>query len=137
MHQHSNRVLSLNGTRRPQYYALLQYMRFIRPGFAFLDVTSGGAEDAHTSAAYDAASGRLVVVVENGGASVLTMRVDVSPFPVPNVAGVYRTSSWNGQSSTADGSLTESFASLLPVSLTRDGMLPVVAPPMSISTFVF
>jgi hypothetical protein len=173
-------VVTIDGSsgtlsKQPQFFGLLQYMKFIRPGFAFMDVTSNNAEDANTLAAYNATTHELVIVVENPSTTPLSLLVDVSPFEgLPETAVVYRTSSWrpagafdagagasrdasaadgstadgstdgsaeasaplNG-SSTPDGSLTESLASLLPVSVTSSGALPVDAPPLSITTFVF
>ena len=135
-------VLSIdngNVTKLAQYYMFLQYMRFIRPGFAFLDVTTNGAEETHTVAAIDPATNKLVIVVDNAAGSPVSMAVDLSSFSgLPATASVYRTSSWQANgTSTADGSLTESFASLLPVAVTASKTLPVTAPPYSVTTFVF
>jgi O-glycosyl hydrolase len=102
-----------------QYYAMGHYSRFIRPGYQVL-----GVDDMNTLAAYDPASGTLVVVYTNGTAQETSVRADLSRFGRrPGSAAIYRTSA------------TENLARLPDVPLSN-GMLRVRVPAESITTYV-
>jgi hypothetical protein len=95
------------------------YSRFIRPGFQIL-----GVDDMNTLAAYDHASGTLVIVYTNGTVQDTSVRVDLSRFGrSTRSAAVYRTSA------------TENLARLPDVPLST-GMLRVRVPAGSITTYV-
>ena len=102
-----------------QYYAMGHYSRFIRPGFQIL-----GVDDMNTLAAYDHASGTLVVVYANGTAQETSVRVDLSRFGrSTGSATVYRTSA------------AENLARLPDIPLAGNS-LTAPAPAQSISTYV-
>jgi O-glycosyl hydrolase len=102
-----------------QYYVMGHYSRFIRPGYQIL-----GVDDMNTLAAYDQASGTLVVVYTNGTAQETSVRVDLSRLGrSAGSAAVYRTSA------------TENLARLQDVPLSN-GMLKVRVPAGCITTYV-
>ena len=95
------------------------YSRFIRPGYQIL-----GVDDMNTLAAYDQASGMLVLVHEHSTAQDASITFDLSRFGrVGGSAAVYRTSA------------TENLARLPDVALTAS-RLTAPAPAQSISTYV-
>lgn len=71
-----------------KYYIMGNYSKFIRPGFKVI-----GIGDDNTLAAYDAASGKLVLVTTNSDAADTTVTYDLSRFTsIGAAAQVYRTS---------------------------------------------
>lgn len=70
-----------------KYYAFGQYTRYIRPGMIMLNTGS------NTVAAYDPASGQVVIVAYNTGSGANDMRFDLSDFnEVGTSAQIIRTS---------------------------------------------
>ena len=111
------------GVPRPekQFYALVQYTRFIRPGFQI--ISAGGAYN--TLAAYSPSAKRLVLVSTNWDA-VTTNDLDLSAFAgIPSSAAVYRT--------TADEAVNLQEES---ISLSSKGHLIDQLPVRSITSYV-
>lgn len=102
-----------------QYYAMGQYSRFIRPGYTIL-----GAGDTSLLAAYEQASGTLVLVYDNSTARDASIELDLSLFTrVPGSAILYRTSA------------AENVLQLAPMPLTQT-TLTVPSAAQSITTVV-
>ena len=116
---------------RKQFYALLQYTRFIRPGFQV--ISAGGAYN--TLAAYSSSMKRLVLVSTNWGTAA-SNELDLSGFgPLPTSVPVYRTTAdeaANLQESSIALSIDSHLIDGLPVrSITTyvvDGVLPLTTP---------
>ncbi|WP_308636477.1 glycoside hydrolase [Paenibacillus silvisoli] len=75
-------------TIKKKYYAMAQWSTFIRPGYKIVDIA-----DNDSIAAYDGASGKLVIVTINDSSASNTVTYDLSQFTnvTGSVAG-YRTS---------------------------------------------
>jgi len=102
-----------------QYYALAQYSSFIRPGYTII-----GTDDAGTLAAYDDASGTLVLVCDNNTVQDRQVRYDISAFSrLAGAASVYRTSTSKNRARVEDAPII-------------DGSLAATIPAQSIVTVV-
>ncbi len=101
------------------YYAMGQYSRFIRPGFILIQSTEA------TLAAFDEATGTIVAVCENAGATETALTLDLRAFGLTGAlsAASRRTSA------------TEDLVSLPDVPL-RGGVLLLTLPARSITTVV-
>ena len=75
-------------TVNQKYYVMGNYSKFIRPGYKII-----GMSDANTLAAYDAASGKVVLVTTNSESTDTSVTYDLSRFSsVGSSVQVYRTS---------------------------------------------
>ncbi|MFE6076809.1 RICIN domain-containing protein [Paenibacillus sp. NPDC057886] len=84
-----NNTQTTSYTVNQKYYVMGNYSKFIRPGYKII-----GMSDANTLAAYDAASGKVVLVTTNSDSSDTAVTYDLSQFTsVGSSAQVYRTSS--------------------------------------------
>ncbi|WP_179282949.1 MULTISPECIES: RICIN domain-containing protein [Paenibacillus] len=84
-----NNTQTTSYTVNQKYYVMGNYSKFIRPGTKII-----GMSDANTLAAYDAASGKVVLVTTNSDSSDTAVTYDLSQFTsVGSSAQVYRTSS--------------------------------------------
>ncbi|MHA7582338.1 RICIN domain-containing protein [Paenibacillus vandeheii] len=84
-----NNTQTTSYTVNQKYYVMGNYSKFIRPGTKII-----GMSDANTLAAYDAASGKVVLVTTNSDSSDTAVTYDLSQFTsVESSAQVYRTSS--------------------------------------------
>ena len=106
-------------TLNPKYYVLANYSKFIRPGDTLIEI-----DDPHSLAAYNATSGKLVIVTTNNTAEAVNITFDVSRFRVPPASLIaYRTSP------------TEKLAPLPKIAVKR-GKFTSAAAPHSVTTFV-
>src|SRR5262249_37098900 len=106
-------------TLNEKYFVMANYTRFIRPGYRFLAVA-----DTNSLAAYDQASGKLVIVTTNSASTDVEVTYDVSCFDtVDNSATAYRTSS------------TENLVQLAGVGV-KYGLFTAVAKAESVTTYV-
>ncbi|WP_342570767.1 RICIN domain-containing protein [Paenibacillus sp. FSL R5-0749] len=84
-----NNTQTTSYTVNQKYYVMGNYSKFIRPGYKII-----GMSDANTLAAYDAASGKVVLVTTNSESTDTTVTYDLSRFTNTGTsAQVYRTSS--------------------------------------------
>ncbi|WP_366348672.1 RICIN domain-containing protein [Paenibacillus amylolyticus] len=84
-----NNTQTTSYTVNQKYYVMGNYSKFIRPGYKII-----GMSDANTLAAYDAASGKVVLVTTNSDSTDTTVTYDLSRFTNTGTsAQVYRTSS--------------------------------------------
>ncbi|MDN8588502.1 hypothetical protein B2I21_30605 [Chryseobacterium mucoviscidosis] len=84
-----NNTQTTSYTVNQKYYVMGNYSKFIRPGTKII-----GMSDANTLAAYDASSGKVVLVTTNSDSSDTAVTYDLSQFTsVGSSAQVYRTSS--------------------------------------------
>ncbi|NMI07863.1 hypothetical protein HF638_28090 [Paenibacillus sp. SZ31] len=84
-----NNTQTTSYTVNQKYYVMGNYSKFIRPGYKII-----GMSDANTLAAYDAASGKVVLVTTNSESTDTTVSYDLSRFTNTGTsAQVYRTSS--------------------------------------------
>lgn len=84
-----NNTQTTSYTVNQKYYVMGNYSKFIRPGYKII-----GMSDANTLAAYDAASGKVVLVTTNSESTDTTVTYDLSRFTNTGAsAQVYRTSS--------------------------------------------
>jgi len=93
----------------PRYWAMAQFSKFIRPGYRFIDNNG-----PNTVTAYDASSGKLVIVTTNSSASDSTDTYNLAQFnTVGSSAAVYRTSSTESLAQLANVSVAnKSFSAL-------------------------
>lgn len=83
-----NNTQTTSYTVNQKYYVMGNYSKFIRPGYKII-----GMSDANTLAAYDAASGKIVLVTTNSEATDTSVTYDLSRFSsVGSSVQVYRTS---------------------------------------------
>ncbi|MBU5353960.1 RICIN domain-containing protein [Paenibacillus barcinonensis] len=83
-----NNTQTTSYTVNQKYYVMGNYSKFIRPGYKII-----GMSDANTLAAYDAASGKIVLVTTNSDSTDTTVTYDLSRFSgVGSSVQVYRTS---------------------------------------------
>ncbi|CAI6077187.1 hypothetical protein PAECIP112173_02467 [Paenibacillus sp. JJ-100] len=83
-----NNTKTSSYTVNQKYYVMGNYSKFIRPGYKII-----GMSDANTLAAYDAASGKVVLVTTNSESTDTTVTYDLSRFSsVGSSVQVYRTS---------------------------------------------
>jgi O-glycosyl hydrolase len=102
-----------------QYYGVAHYSRFIQPRYQIVGVSQNSA-----LAAYEHASGMLVIVHDNSAVHDIPVRFDLSGFSrLPTSAIAYRTSPTENLARTAD----------LPLS---GKTLAVTVPAQSITTYV-
>ncbi|WP_440111585.1 RICIN domain-containing protein [Paenibacillus sp. QZ-Y1] len=84
-----NNTQTTSYTVNQKYYVMGNYSKFIRPGYKII-----GMSDANTLAAYDADSGKVVLVTTNSESTDTTVTYDLSRFTNAGTsAQVYRTSS--------------------------------------------
>ncbi|MEO2211444.1 RICIN domain-containing protein [Paenibacillus amylolyticus] len=84
-----NNTQTTSYTVNQKYYVMGNYSKFIRPGYKII-----GMSDANTLAAYDATSGKVVLVTTNSESTDTTVTYDLSRFTNTGTsAQVYRTSS--------------------------------------------
>ncbi|MCP1185995.1 RICIN domain-containing protein [Paenibacillus sp. 1781tsa1] len=84
-----NNTQTSSYTVNQKYYVMGNYSKFIRPGYKII-----GMSDANTLAAYDAASGKVVLVTTNSESTDTTVTYDLSRFTNTGTsAQVHRTSS--------------------------------------------
>jgi len=101
-----------------QYYGYGNFTKFIRPGYDII-----ASNDSHTTAAYNPASGKVVLVVYNNNTTSRYVDYDLSKFGAISAAAPYRTSG------------TEALAQLDDVSMTGNHLITTLAP-KSVTTFV-
>jgi O-glycosyl hydrolase len=102
-----------------RYYAMGNYSKFIRPGYKMIQNT-----DPNTFTAYDAGSGRLVIVATNPSSSQTQTTYDLSNFA--------------GTAASAAGYRTSATEDLTSISATpiASSQLTVTLPAQSITTYV-
>lgn len=106
-------------TVNEKYYVLANYTKFIRPGDTFIDIA-----DAQSLAAYNAKSGKLVIVSTNDTDASTNVIYDLSRFRrLPASLRAYRTSA------------TENLVSLPDIPLTGKKLVAAL-PAHSVTTFV-
>ncbi|WP_283655948.1 glycoside hydrolase [Paenibacillus sp. RC334] len=106
-------------TVNQKYYVMGNYSKFIRPGYKIIGMT-----DANTLAAYDASSGKLVLVITNSEPTDTTVTYDLSRFTSTGAsAQVFRTSS------------SENLKTLANIAV-QDKKLTVTAKAGSVTTYV-
>ncbi|TKH41394.1 hypothetical protein C1I60_18565 [Paenibacillus terrae] len=106
-------------TVNQKYYVMGNYSKFIRPGYKII-----GMSDANTLAAYDAASGKLVLVTTNSESTDTTVTYDLSRFTSTGTsAQMFRTSS------------SENLKTLANIAV-QDKKLTVTAKAGSVTTYV-
>lgn len=124
----------LTGGVSPKYFVLAQFTRHIRPGMVMLNVSDaagGGLPAASTTAAWDTASGKLVVVASNlGGSAVPNAVLDLSAFAA--MAGPV--TRWVTQPSTQGGDLYRQYDDT-PFSAAARTIGPLTWPANTVMTF--
>ena len=107
-------------TLNKKYFVMANYTRFIRPGYRFIAIT-----DVNSLAAYDPASGTLILVTTNSRSFDVPVTYDLSMFDaVDCLVTAYRTS--------ADEDLAQ-----LPPAHVVDGVFASPAKAGSVTTYVF
>jgi len=103
-----------------KYSVMAQYSRFLRPGDRIIAL-----DDPNSVAAWDAKTGKVVVITRNGNDTDRRVRYDLSRFTkLGAMAAAYRTSP------------AEDLAALPPVALTG-GRFTAMARAKSVTTYVF
>jgi glucuronoarabinoxylan endo-1,4-beta-xylanase len=75
-------LLKSGGSPTKRYYTLGNYSKFVRPGYARVDVTGGISTDVLLSA-YQGTDGTAVIVAINKGSTTVTLPIAISGGPAP------------------------------------------------------